>query len=270
MPPVVSPYSNIVGSVSGEGIPAPTVTPWSPTPEGTPAPVATPPNPNLTPGPSQVPPTYQPFFDPIFNPLPGGGGTSTPAGTRPPQPWDPDHPENLLPGDYRYRTGPGGRVIMETYSGGDILTEPGWVSTDAYFPPSGGAGSDPAYLAETVRSNMAREAEQRRRRALDAASNAANAFLTGSQLSDARRLNAFQESRSLLPFLVDPEQEFVSGQEPGGLVEQSLRRLGVSGFQPSRIQHKQLTPAQLAVPPSGEQVGSEITDYIGGIQEGGT
>lgn len=190
---------------------------------------------------------------------------------QPPQLYDPKSGLPPNAGDYYYASDPNtGRVTRYEYSGGDIITPAGWVSADQYFPPSGGgAGSDPAYLAETVRANMAREAEQRRRRALDAASNAASAYLTGTQLSDTRRLNAFQESRALLPFLVDPEQEFFGGQEPGGIVDRTLQQLGIPGFKPSEIQHKQLTPAQLALPPSPEQVGSDIVDYIGDVQEGG-
>lgn len=258
--PQTAPFnSNILASVSGGGAPAP---------------VATPPNPNPTPTPSGGGYTL-PFG--LGSWPPGGGGTSsggpsTAGASPPPSLYDPNSGLPPTVGQYIYQTGPDGRVAQYTYTGERSLSlgiPGGWQQTDKYFADSGGAGSDPAYLAETVRSNMAREAEQRRRRALDAASNAASAFLTGTQLSDVRRLSAFQESRSLLPFLVDPEQEFVSGQEPGGLVEQSLRRLGVSGFQPSRVQHKQLTPAQLAIPPSGEQVGSEIVESIGDIQGAG-
>lgn len=253
--------SNIVERASGQEGPVPATTP--PPPD----------RPSPTPGGS--------FFNRLFSPSFGDnaffdlGGEETP----PPSFWDPN--SGVDPTEGQLLNVPNeltGEVETFRYQVPTIGTsgiplegaDPTWIPFSSGRPLSAtGAGSDPAFLAETIRSNMAREAEARRRRALDAASNAASAFLTGTQLSDARRLNAFEESRALLPFLVDPEQEFFAGQGPGGLVQSALESIGVQGFQPSRIQHKQLTPAQLAIPPTGEQVGSEIVESIGDIRGAG-
>ena len=123
-------------------------------------------------------------------------------------------------------------------------------------------------LAESVRSNKAQEAEQRRMRALDAASQAVSAYLRGTELADARRLSAFQESRALLPSLVSPDQKFFAGQEPGGTLATAAERFGLP-FTGSEVQHKQLVPSSLATPPTGGQVGSEVIDYINQVKGAG-
>lgn len=186
---------------------------------------------------------------------------------RPPQLYNPGGGLPPQAGDYYYDTGPGGRVTRYEYTAPNplALSPGGWVSADDYNPPTsglGGGGADPALLAESIRSNMAREAESRRQRALDAAIGAVTAYLTGTQIADARRLNAFQESRALLPSLVPKEQEYFAGQEPGGVLETAALRFGIGGFRGAPIQHKEITPAIMATPPGPPQVGSEILDYI--------
>lgn len=247
--------SNIVDGVSSQEIP-----------------VTTPPPPGgVTPS---IPPTRQPFFG-TTPPLPPVEDEVDTGALPPPSFWDPNSGIDPVEGQLVNTTNPDtGEVETFRYQQGvNFLGLPtGGLTWEPFSSGTlpGVGGSDPASLAETMRSNLAREAEARRRRALDAASNAASAFLTGTQLSDARRLNAFQESRSLLPFLVDPEQQFFSGLEPGGLVQSALESIGAGrGFQPTEIQHKQLAPAQLAIPPTGEQVGSDIVESIGDIRGAG-
>ena len=115
--------------------------------------------------------------------------------------------------------------------------------------------------AEDARSNLEREAENRRQRALDAASRAVDAYLRGSQLSDARRLASFQESRSLLPSLVDPNQQYFAGQEPGGTLATMAQRYGLP-FTGTEIQHRQMRPGELALPPTEQQIGSDIVGQV--------
>lgn len=122
-----------------------------------------------------------------------------------------------------------------------------------------------AQLAEDARSNRAREAAMARQRALDAATSALSAYLRGSELADARRLSALQESRQLLPFLVSPGQEFFSGLEPSGALAQVAANYGLP-FSPVELQHKELRPGELAAPPTGGQIGEGILAQIGNVQ----
>ena len=169
------------------------------------------------------------------------------------------------------------------------VTPGGWQIVDKYFPQEaggGGGGIDPAIhwaqieldkqrlqleregLSESIRSNQATEAENRRQRALNAASDAVSAYLTGTQLADARRLSAFQESRALLPSLVSPDQKYFAGQEPGGALDVASQRFGLP-FKGSEIQHKQLTPAALAIAPTQQNVGSDILNYLNQVTQAG-
>ena len=123
-------------------------------------------------------------------------------------------------------------------------------------------------LAEITRANAAREREDARRRHLDAATEAVDAYLRGTELADARKLNAFQESRELLPYLVSPSQRYFSGQEPGGPLATAAGRFGLP-FTGAEIQHKQLTPAQLGLPPSPAFMGSEVLEHAKTVGQAG-
>lgn len=120
-------------------------------------------------------------------------------------------------------------------------------------------------LAEVERSNRVTEAQRARGQALDAASNAATTYMEGIRLSDARRLAAFQETRALLPYMVDPGQEFQAGLEPGGPLAGALGGLGL-GFTPQRVPTTQIDPSQLALPPTDTQIGSGIMARIDQMQ----
>lgn len=124
-------------------------------------------------------------------------------------------------------------------------------------------------LAEENRSNQAREAAIARQRALDAASNAMQAYTTGTQLADSRRLASLQESRALLPFLVDPNQKYQAGYEPGGPLAAATERFGLPAMQPQEIQRKQLRPGELATAPTEGQIGSGLMAGIEQIRAGG-
>ena len=110
-------------------------------------------------------------------------------------------------------------------------------------------------LSEQIRADKEREAEDRKQRALDAASQAVDAYLRGSQLADARRLAAFQEQRALLPSMVDPNQRYAPGQEPGGAMATMAQRYNLP-FAGTEIQHQVMNPGALAAPPSPEQIGN--------------
>lgn len=120
---------------------------------------------------------------------------------------------------------------------------------------------------ETVRANKANEAAIKRQRALDSATSAISAYLRGTELSDARRLAAFQESRALLPSLVNPTQKYFAGQEPGGALATTAANYGF-GFTPTEIQHKTLSPSSLATAPTGQQIGSDIMSRIRDVNMG--
>ena len=121
-------------------------------------------------------------------------------------------------------------------------------------------------LAEAIRASKEREAEDRKQRALDAASQAVDAYLRGSQLADARRLAAFDERRQLLPLMVDPNQRYAPGQEPGGAMATMAQRYGLP-FTGSTIQHQTMNPSELALPPTPEQIGN--IEGITALQQAG-
>lgn len=123
-------------------------------------------------------------------------------------------------------------------------------------------------LMESIRSNKAQEASQARQRTLDATSNALTAYLKGTELADARRLSAMQESRQLLPYLVDPKQKYHSGLGPGGALQQMQSRRGLA---PSTLEmeHKTLTPQVLSAPPTPQLIGGEIMKHIKSVKKAG-
>ena len=123
-------------------------------------------------------------------------------------------------------------------------------------------------LAEMTRSNMAREQQAARQRALDASVSAVNAYLEGSRLADQRRLSAFQEARQLLPFMVPEGQEYQAGMEPGGALAQSFGNLGMN-FTPQQLPTMRMSPGELASAPTESQIGSGIMGGIQGIQQTG-
>lgn len=125
-----------------------------------------------------------------------------------------------------------------------------------------------AAQAEEARFNKAQEAMTARQRALDAASEAMQAYLTGSQLADARRLSAFQESRELLPYLVSPNQKYQAGMEPGGTLAAAAARYGLP-FNPQELPKKQLTPSALAIAPTNQQIGPGIMTQMQNITAAG-
>jgi hypothetical protein len=122
--------------------------------------------------------------------------------------------------------------------------------------------------AELMRSNKAREAEDRKQRALDAASSALTSYLRGTELADARRLSAAQEARALLPSLVNPNQKYFGGQGPNEALSQASARFGLP-FQGSEIVHKQMTPQVLAGAPTPALIGSEIVKHVKGVKKAG-
>jgi len=183
---------------------------------------------------------------------------------------------------------------------GNVTDPGGWKQADSYFPQDAGDGSS-AYnsqldyqlglkglevdwarvandrervaierqvAAEGRRANMAQEAEARKQRALSANATAIDAYLTGTQLADARRLSALQEARALLPSLVSPDQQYFAGQEPGGALSVASARFGLP-FSPAEIQHTRLSPGALAQTPTRGDVGSDIINYIGQVQQAG-
>ena len=124
-------------------------------------------------------------------------------------------------------------------------------------------------LAEATRSNKVQEAEKARQRSLDAASNAMNAYVTGTTLADARRLASFQEARALLPHLVDPNQKYQAGYEPGGPLATATKRFGLPALTPQLLQKKTFRPGELAKAPTNQQIGGGIMSGIKDIKRAG-
>ena len=123
-------------------------------------------------------------------------------------------------------------------------------------------------LLETTRANKAHEGAVAKQRGLDAASDALQAYLTGTQLADARRLASFQESRELLPYLVSPGQKYQAGLEAGGSLATAAGRAGLP-FTPQALPKKTLYPGELAKAPSGAQIGKGIMQQIGTVKAAG-
>lgn len=106
--------------------------------------------------------------------------------------------------------------------------------------------------------------EQRKDRALDSALGAISSYLAGMSAADARRLSASQETRALIPFMVDPNQQFFSGMGP----ESALARASGPGFQPQEISSFEIPdPSQLAQAPTQEQIGGGLLDLLGGLPQ---
>ena len=95
-----------------------------------------------------------------------------------------------------------------------------------------------------------------------------SAYLTGTQLADARRLAAAQEARALLPSLVNPNQKYFAGQGPNEALAAASARSGLP-FAGSEIVHKQMTPQVLAGAPTPALIGSEIIKHIGATKKAG-
>ncbi len=99
-------------------------------------------------------------------------------------------------------------------------------------------------LEEMIRSSLAQEAENKKDRALDAASNALSGYLRAAELSDVRRLSALQMRRDFLPFQVDPDREFFGGG-PEGALATALGGIGLP-YTGTKIQHQTVDPDALA------------------------
>ena len=129
-------------------------------------------------------------------------------------------------------------------------------------------GIDRDQQLESSRANKAGEAAAARQRALDAAGNALSSYLEGSRLADARRLAMFEESRQLLPYLVNPEQKYQAGLEPEGALSQAAARSGLS-VTPQRLPTKQFNPQALGETPGPQQIGAGVMDYISKLEGAG-
>ena len=221
-----------------------------------------------------------PLFDRLFGAASGGselatrqllgqsGGTPTPQG-------DPDLP----PGMRRIVIPGTNNVVIQQWD----TTAQEWITVaSGSIPQGGGGGAGGAgssfrpgeldllnrQLAEDARHNRVTEANVQRQRALDAASQSMSAFLRATEAADARRLAAFDVSTALLPSLVDPNQEFFGGG-PGGALASASSRFGLP-FTPSRVQHKQLVPASLAIAPEVGGGGQSIQSMLQAIMGGGS
>ncbi len=82
-------------------------------------------------------------------------------------------------------------------------------------------------LAESTRANKALEADRARGRGLQAAGDALSAYLRASESRDARQIGVLQSLPGLLPSIIDPDQRFFAGLEPGGLLAQAAARFGL-------------------------------------------
>jgi len=99
--------------------------------------------------------------------------------------------------------------------------------------------------AESIRHNKAMEALGLRQLSLDTARVALTGYLDATKDIASRRKGALETAQGLLPFLVDPSQEFFSGLGPGGLLSSFSEEFDLP-FDPVRIQHKQLRPGAIA------------------------
>ncbi len=130
--------------------------------------------------------------------------------------------------------------------------------TDAFKMP-GEAGDS----AEQARHNRASEALGLRQIALEQAKAALSGYMDA--LSEIRqgRQGAISEARALLPMLVEPGKEFFSGFEPSGFLGGFAKEFGLPGFEPVRIQHKQLQPGTIA---QQGPISPEIAALLEGIR----
>lgn len=265
------------------------------------------PAPRVEPGRDLFQDIFGSYLIPEYGNLLGGGdvtgsGVGGQAGPGIPPP-PPGYQEDTPGSGVAFLPLPGGRVILSTYN----PALGAWETGAAYDPGTGdgggGAGAaasryaaDLQYqlglkgieidqqqigineflsqtgrqgLFEQTRSNKEFEAEARRGRALTSATNAVSAYLRGTELSDARRLASFQEGKSLLPFLVSPEQEFQAGFGPEGPLAQFSQQFGQQ-FEPLALPTREFTPQALAEAPTGGQIGSGILAGIGQLQQAGT
>lgn len=121
-----------------------------------------------------------------------------------------------------------------------------------------------AQLAETLRANKADELEATRRRALDAASGAVSAFLESQSLADARRLAGIQETRALLPSLIDPNRVNFGTAASA----HTGRRFGLPST-PTAIQHQQIVNPSLQLGVGAAAGNRQITNAIEQLRSAG-
>ena len=118
-------------------------------------------------------------------------------------------------------------------------------------------------LGETIRSNKALEADRLRGHGLDAASTALSAYLRASEAADARKQGVLSTLPSLLPSLVDPNQEFFAGFEPGGILATAAKRFGLGDVEGVPIQHVALNIGEfIRDNPEQANIRKELIDLI--------
>lgn len=109
-----------------------------------------------------------------------------------------------------------------------------WVTVTTYGRPSATGGAGDALAG--------------RQFGLNKLTSALSAYLQGTSAVADRRLSAFQQAANLLPFTVDPSQEFFSGFEPEGALASVAGQFGIPST-PAPIQHRQLNVGALAQTP---------------------
>lgn len=115
---------------------------------------------------------------------------------------------------------------------------------------------------ESIRRFNEEQAEERKSRSLQAASTALSNFLDAQTLADARRLQAMQETRALLPMAVPSTMRYAPGLEPSGPIATMAGKMGAQ-FTPFEVSQVQVRPSQLAQPAN---IGQALLDRLTEIQ----
>jgi hypothetical protein len=97
-------------------------------------------------------------------------------------------------------------------------------------------------LDEDIRSNLVREGELAKSRGLSSIEMALSGYLRATELKDARKLAALQETRAFLPSMVDPSQEFFL--DPSGPLGTSMGNYGLP-FGGTEVQHMEVDPTAM-------------------------
>lgn len=120
---------------------------------------------------------------------------------------------------------------------------------------------------EQLRQARVAEEMAKRDSLLETANSAMSAFLRSTELADARKLAAFQETRALLPMLVNKNQRYFSGMGPGGTLSTIMGRYNLP-FEPVEIQHANLNPMELMQAPPGSDlsgIGGQASDTLSSL-----
>lgn len=97
---------------------------------------------------------------------------------------------------------------------------------------------------------------------LDAAKAAVSDYLQASSLSDARKLNAFQEMQKIAQYALPAGATQFPGYEQGGLGHALAAQLGMKSFTPPPMTPIQMSPSALGTPGAIDPTAMSMIDRI--------